>query len=128
MPVAFVRRRCSDRRAATLALNHNGQRYTPMAQSRAAKGPSRPVLDILGTIRAEGVRQQILRLGLEVQKVRLTLAALGQFDLSNRYTLSSTLGTPWRSPSNAMPGPRRHDARGARGAGGATHFLITRFF
>ena len=54
---------------------------------------SRPVLDILGTILAEGARQKLFRRDLEVHQVYLTLAALGYFYLSNRYTLSSFLGS-----------------------------------
>jgi len=50
------------------------------------------VLDILGTILAEGARQKVFRPDLDVKKVYLTLAALGYFYLSNRYTLSSFLG------------------------------------
>jgi len=53
---------------------------------------SRPVLDILGTILAEGARQKRFRRDLDVHQVYLTLAALGYFYLSNRYTLSSFLG------------------------------------
>ena len=53
---------------------------------------SRPVLDILGTILAEGARQKVFRRALDVKKVYLTLAALGYFYLSNRFTLSSFLG------------------------------------
>ena len=59
---------------------------------------SRPVLDILGTILAEGVRQKVFRRGLDVKKVYLTLAALGYFYLSNRFTLSSFLGTDLMRP------------------------------
>ena len=54
---------------------------------------SRPVLGILGTILAEGARQKVFRRDLDVDKVYLTLAALGYFYLSNRFTLSSFLGT-----------------------------------
>jgi TetR/AcrR family transcriptional regulator, upper aerobic nicotinate degradation pathway regulator len=39
------------------------------------------------------MRQKVFRRGLEVKKVYLTLAALGYFYLSNRFTLSSFLGT-----------------------------------
>jgi hypothetical protein len=49
------------------------------------------VLDILGRILEEGARQGLFRPGLDVRHVYLTLAALGYFYLSNRYTLSSFL-------------------------------------
>ena len=57
------------------------------------------MLDILGTILAEGARQKVFRRDLDVKKVYLTLAALGYFYLSNRYTLSSFLGTDLMRPS-----------------------------
>ncbi len=60
---------------------------------------SRPVLDILGTILAEGERQRVFRRGLDVKKVYLTLAALGYFYLSNRFTLSSFLGIDLMQPA-----------------------------
>jgi hypothetical protein len=52
----------------------------------------------LGTILAEGTRQKVFRRGLDVKKVYLTLAALGYFYLSNRFTLSSFLGTDLMRP------------------------------
>jgi hypothetical protein len=41
----------------------------------------------------------VFRRDLDVKKVYLTLAALGYFYLSNRYTLSSFLGTDLMRPS-----------------------------
>jgi hypothetical protein len=41
----------------------------------------------------------VFRRGLDVKKVYLTLAALGYFYLSNRFTLSSFLGTDLMQPS-----------------------------
>jgi AcrR family transcriptional regulator len=76
-----------------LLNNENLQRGRHIAKSAKVKQLSRPVLDILGTILAEGMRQKVFRRGLEVEKVYLTLAALGYFYLSNRFTLSSFLGT-----------------------------------
>ena len=57
------------------------------------------MLGILATILAEGERQQVFRRGLDVKKVYLTLAALGYFYLSNRFTLSSFLGTDLMQPA-----------------------------
>ena len=76
-----------------LLSNENLQRGRHVAKSAKVKQLSRPVLGILGTILAEGTRQKVFRPGLDVKKVYLTLAALGYFYLSNRYTLSSFLGT-----------------------------------
>ncbi len=76
-----------------LLSNENLQRGRLVAKSAKVKHLARPVLGILGTILAEGLRQKVFRPGLDVKKVYLTLAALGYFYLSNRYTLSSFLGT-----------------------------------
>ena len=76
-----------------LLSNENLQRGRHVAKSAKVKQLSRPVLGILETILAEGTRQKVFRSGLDVKKVYLTLAALGYFYLSNRYTLSSFLGT-----------------------------------
>ena len=65
----------------------------------AEQGDELRVLDVLGTILAEGTRQKVFRRDLDVKKVYLTLAALGYFYLSNRYTLSSFLGTDLMRPS-----------------------------
>ena len=76
-----------------LLSNENLQRGRHVAKSAKVKQLSRPVLGILGTILAEGTRQKVFRPGLDVKQVYLTIAALGYFYLSNRYTLSSFLGT-----------------------------------
>jgi AcrR family transcriptional regulator len=75
-----------------LLSNENLMRGKHITKSVKVKQLSRPVLEILGTILAEGARQGIFRHGLDVKKVYLTLAALGYFYLSNRFTLSSFLG------------------------------------
>jgi len=82
-----------------LLSNENLQRGRHITKSVKVKLLSRPVLDILGTILAEGARQKVFRRDLDVKKVYLTLAALGYFYLSNRYTLSSFLGTDLMRPS-----------------------------
>lgn len=82
-----------------LLANENLQRGRLIAKSKVVKSLSTPVLDILKTILAEGVRQKVFRRGLDVQKVYLTLAALGYFYLSNRYTLSSFLGADLALPA-----------------------------
>jgi len=69
-----------------------------ITKSVRVKQLSRPVLDILATILAEGARQKVFRSDLDVKKVYLTLAALGYFYLSNRFTLSSFLGIDLMRP------------------------------
>ncbi|HEX4233098.1 MAG TPA: TetR/AcrR family transcriptional regulator [Caldimonas sp.] len=76
-----------------LLSNENLMRGKHITKSVKVKVLSRPVIGILGTILAEGARQGVFRRGLDVKKVYLTLAALGYFYLSNRFTLSSFLGT-----------------------------------
>jgi len=75
-----------------LLSNENLQRGRHITKSVRVKQLSRPVLGILGTILAEGARQKVFRRDLDVAQVYLTLAALGYFYLSNRFTLSSFLG------------------------------------
>lgn len=75
-----------------LLSNENLQRGRHITKSLRVKQLSRPVLDILARILAEGQRQKLFAKDLEVKKVYLSLAALGYFYLSNRYTLSSFLG------------------------------------
>ena len=81
-----------------LLSNENLQRGRHITKSVKVKLLSRPVLEILATILAEGERQGVFRRGLDVKKVYLTLAALGYFYLSNRFTLSSFLGTDLMQP------------------------------
>ncbi len=75
-----------------LLANENMHRGRHITKSVKVKQLSRPVLDILDRILQEGMRQGIFRPDLEVKKVYLTMAALGYFYLSNRYTLSTFLG------------------------------------
>jgi AcrR family transcriptional regulator len=81
-----------------LLSNENLQRGRHVTKSVKVKALSRPVLQILGTILAEGTRQGLFRRGLDTKKVYLTLAALGYFYLSNRFTLSSFLGVDLMRP------------------------------
>ncbi len=81
-----------------LLANENLQRGRHIAKSVKVKQQSRPVLDILETILAEGARQKRFRGDLDVHRVYLTLASLGYFYLSNRYTLTSFLGTDLMRP------------------------------
>ena len=81
-----------------LLSNENLQRGRHVTRSVRVQQLSRPVLEILRTILAEGARQKLFKRGLSVHKVYLTLAALGYFYLSNRFTLSTFLGTDITHP------------------------------
>jgi AcrR family transcriptional regulator len=76
-----------------LLSNENLQRGRHITKSLTVVQLSRPVLEILGRVLDEGARQGTFRRGLDTRHVYLTLAALGYFYLSNRYTLTSFLGT-----------------------------------
>ena len=105
-----------------LLSNENLMRGAHITKSVKVKVLSRPVIEILGTILAEGERQGVFRRGLDVKKVYLTLAALGYFYLSNRFTLSSFLGTDLMQPSecDAWLVEIRRVMMAAVGAAGAT--------
>jgi TetR/AcrR family transcriptional regulator, upper aerobic nicotinate degradation pathway regulator len=75
-----------------LLSNENLQRGRHITKSLRVTQLSRPVLEILGRILAEGQRQRLFRADLDVKRVYLGMAALGYFYLSNRFTLSSFLG------------------------------------
>ncbi|CAN5122564.1 TetR/AcrR family transcriptional regulator [soil metagenome] len=75
-----------------LLANENMHRGRHITKSVKVKQLSRPVLDILDRILQEGMRQGLFKADLQVKKVYLTMAALGYFYLSNRYTLSTFLG------------------------------------
>ncbi len=75
-----------------LLANENLLRGRHITKSVKVRQLSRPVLDILGNILAVGMQRGVFRAGLDVKHVYLTIAALGYFYLSNRYTLSSFLG------------------------------------
>jgi TetR/AcrR family transcriptional regulator, upper aerobic nicotinate degradation pathway regulator len=81
-----------------LLANENLQRGRHITKSLRVKQLSRPVLEVLGRILKEGIRQGLFRPDLDVKKVYLSLAALGYFYLSNRYTLSSFLGDELMQP------------------------------
>ena len=83
-----------------LLSNENLQRGRHITKSLSVVQLSRPVLDILGRILEEGARQGHFRPGLDVRHVYITLAALGYFYLSNRYTLTSFLGTDLMQPAH----------------------------
>ena len=104
-----------------LLSNENLMRGVHITKSVKVKLLSRPVIEILGTILAEGERQGVFRRGLDVKKVYLTLAALGYFYLSNRFTLSSFLGTDLMQPGecDAWLAEIRRVMMAAVGAGGA---------
>lgn len=81
-----------------LLANENLLRGKHITKSVKVKQLSRPVLDILERILAVGMERGVFRADLDVRNVYLTMAALGYFYLSNRYTLSSFLGIDLLQP------------------------------
>jgi AcrR family transcriptional regulator len=71
--------------------NENLQRGRHIARAPGVAKLSRPMLEVLGRVLAEGARQGVFRRSLDVRHVYLTVAALSYFYLSNHYTLSSFL-------------------------------------
>jgi hypothetical protein len=58
-----------------------------------------PVVGLLATLMERGVRAGEFRAGIDPVQLYLTIAALGYFQLSNRYTLSAVLGEDLDSPA-----------------------------
>jgi AcrR family transcriptional regulator len=58
-----------------------------------------PVVGLLATLIDRGVRTGEFRGGIDPVQLYLTIAALGYFQLSNRYTLSAVLGEELDSPA-----------------------------
>ena len=76
-----------------LLSNENLQRGRHITKSVKVKQLSRPVLEFWGQYWSRAHARSVFRRNLDVHRVYLTLAALGYFYLSNRYTLSSFLGS-----------------------------------
>jgi AcrR family transcriptional regulator len=89
-----------------LLSNENLMRGKHITKSVKVKQLSRPVLEILGTILAEGARQGIFRRGLDVKKVYLTLAALGYFYLSDSHCRAFSARISCRRPNATLGWPR----------------------
>jgi AcrR family transcriptional regulator len=75
-----------------LLNTENLHRGEHVRRSRRVKALSFPLLSILTGLLERGARQRKFRRGVDPVQVYLTIAALGYFYVSNRYTLSRFLG------------------------------------
>jgi len=82
----------------TLLNSENLHRGKHITRSMRAREFSSPAVDILGRVLDSGVAQRLFRAELSARDVYLTIAALGYFYLSNRFTLSAFLGEPLEAP------------------------------
>lgn len=82
----------------TLLNSENLHRGKHITKSMRAREYSSPAIEILQRVLQGGARQGLFRSDLAARDVYLTIAALGYFYLSNRYTLSAFLGEQLDSP------------------------------
>ncbi|MFC7409578.1 TetR family transcriptional regulator [Hydrogenophaga atypica] len=76
----------------TLLNDENLHRGKHISKSLRAREYSSPAIQILESVLASGVQQEVFRSGLSARDVYLMIAGLNYFYLSNRYTLSAFLG------------------------------------
>lgn len=76
----------------SLLNDENMHRAAHIAKSPNARDCSLPAVALLSTVLDAGIRKGIFRPKLVAQDIYIMIAALGYFYLSNRFTLSATLG------------------------------------
>ncbi len=75
-----------------LLNSENQYRGEHVKKSRRVKALSFPLLSVLTELLERGAREQRFRRGIDPLEIYITIAALGYFYLSNRYTLTQFLG------------------------------------
>jgi TetR/AcrR family transcriptional regulator, upper aerobic nicotinate degradation pathway regulator len=75
-----------------LLNSENLYRGEHLKKSRRVKALSFPLLSVLTDLLERGAQQRRFRLGIDPLEIYVTIAALGYFYLSNRYTLTRFLG------------------------------------
>jgi AcrR family transcriptional regulator len=75
-----------------LLNSENLYRGEHVKKSRRVKALSFPLLSVLADLLERGARQRRFRNGIDPVDIYITIAALGYFYLSNRYTLTRFLG------------------------------------
>lgn len=76
----------------TLLNSENLYRGKHLARSERARDCAQPAIGILGQVLRSGAVMGVFRDGVQARDLYLMIAALGYFYLSNRHTLSATLG------------------------------------
>ena len=75
-----------------LLNSENLYRGEHVKKSRRVKALSFPLLSVLTDLLERGAEQHRFRRGIDPVEIYITIAALGYFYLSNRYTLTRFLG------------------------------------
>ena len=83
----------------TLLNSENLHRGRHIAKSLRAREYSSPAIDILRRVLHSGAAQGLFRADASARDVYLTIAAMGYFYLSNRYTLGAFLGEALDAPA-----------------------------
>lgn len=78
--------------------NLNRSRF--LRQSRKIRELHTPLIDVISDLLERGQKQGLIRPGIDPIQLYCTIAALGFFYLSNRYTLSTIFGRQMDSPEN----------------------------
>jgi AcrR family transcriptional regulator len=81
-----------------LLNDENRQQARFLKKSRHLADLVSPALGMLRRLLARGEEAGVFRGGLDTEQIYVTIAALGYFYLSNRYTLSTVLGRDLMSP------------------------------
>jgi len=82
-----------------LLNSENLHRGEHVKKSRRVKALSFPLLSVLADLLERGAKQRVFRRGIDPVEIYITIAALGYFYLSNRYTLTRFLGVDLMAPA-----------------------------
>ena len=82
-----------------LLNSENLYRGEHVKKSRRVKALSFPLLSVLTDLLERGAKQGRFRSGIDPVEIYITIAALGYFYLSNRYTLTRFLGVDLMAPA-----------------------------
>jgi len=82
-----------------LLNSENLHRGEHVRKSRRVKTLSFPLLSALTDLLERGAKQRLFRRGIDPVDIYITIAALGYFYLSNRYTLTRFLGVDLMAPA-----------------------------
>jgi AcrR family transcriptional regulator len=84
----------------SLLGTENLHRSRYLRQSRHIRDLHTPLIDTIARLLERGEKQGVIRAGVDPIQLYCTIAALGFFYLSNRYTLSTIFGREMDSPEN----------------------------
>lgn len=84
----------------SLLATENLHRAAYLKRSKKIRELHSPLVDIIGDLLQRGVKTKVFRKGVDPVELYISIAALGFFYLSNRYTLSTIFGRNLTSPEN----------------------------